>query len=335
MVVGCILAGFSLGYIPGLIACTILIGVCTGFYLVPLFTLLQFRAPKASKGDMVASSNLINVTGAIAASLLFAALVWAAEATEFLPSVPETDAVAIGRLERELVRGRPVYLRVGDFEVGRRPSPGRQRLNVWDHLFGARPGPVPPEIEIDRDVNSGDEVIVSHYRIAAVDHYVVRPTGKPLETHHDARHLPRFLFLGAGVMTLGVLLVLWHRVRDLPARALALVRSAVGPRFVPDGLVRVPGDGPVILLIETTDPAALRAICSAVDRYVEVIEPKSAGEEHLTAARAVLARGDVVGVRTVAPAAAEFAAALNGLHVPVRLSGNHLVFGEGTVRLPE
>jgi MFS family permease len=335
MVIGCVLAGFSLGYIPGLVACTILIGVCTGFYLVPLFTLLQYRAPKASKGDMVASSNLINVTGAIAASLLFAALVGAAKWVEFIPRVAQTDAVAVGPMERDLVRGRPVYLRVGDFEVGRRPSAAGPRLNVLDHLFGPPPPHVPPVIDIDRQVSPGDEVIVSHYRVADVDHYIVRPTGEAIKPRYDARHLPRSPFLGAAARTFGVLLILWARVRDLPVRAVTLVRSAAGGRFVPEGLTRVPGDGPVVLLVETTDSAALRAVRSAVDRYVAVFEPKTVTDTDLAAAREVLERGDVVAVLTAAPAAEAFAAGLDGLKLPVRVSGNHLVFGEGPVRLLE
>ena len=60
-----------LGYVPGLIACIVLIGLFTGFYLVPLYSLLQHRAPKTSKGDWVATSNFLNVTGAIAATVLF------------------------------------------------------------------------------------------------------------------------------------------------------------------------------------------------------------------------------------------------------------------------
>jgi MFS family permease len=336
MVFGCVLAGFSLGYIPGLVACTILIGVCTGFYLVPLFTLLQYRAPKSSKGDMVASSNFINVTGAIAASLLFAALVGVAKVTEFIPRVAETDAVAAGTLQaRDLVRGRPVYIEVSGLAVGRRPTETRQRLNVWEHLFGTKPAQARPEIEIDREVSVGDEVVVSHYRIGDIDHYAVRPAGQPPEPHYDARHLPRFLFLGAGLMTLGVLLILWRRVRDLPVRAVTLIWSAAGPRFVPEGLTRIPGDGPVVLLVESTDPAALAAIRSAVDRYVGVFEPKVVSEAELAAARQVLDRGDVVALLTAAPAADTFITGLDGLKIPVRVAGNHIMFGDGPVRLPE
>jgi acyl-[acyl-carrier-protein]-phospholipid O-acyltransferase/long-chain-fatty-acid--[acyl-carrier-protein] ligase len=55
----------------------ILIGVAAGFYIVPLYTLLQHRAPKDSKGNLVATSNFINVVGgllAIAAFWLLTAL---------------------------------------------------------------------------------------------------------------------------------------------------------------------------------------------------------------------------------------------------------------------
>ena len=50
-------------------------GFFTGFYIVPMFTLLQHRAPKEKKGDMIATSNFINVIGAIMASVLFWSLV--------------------------------------------------------------------------------------------------------------------------------------------------------------------------------------------------------------------------------------------------------------------
>ncbi|MGL4423938.1 MAG: MFS transporter, partial [Gemmataceae bacterium] len=50
--VGMILALFAasifIDTVPVLVACIILIGFCTGFYIVPLFTLLQAKAPKGS-----------------------------------------------------------------------------------------------------------------------------------------------------------------------------------------------------------------------------------------------------------------------------------------------
>jgi MFS family permease len=335
MIFGCVLAGISLGYIPGLIACTVLIGICTGFYLVPLFTLLQYRAPKASKGDMIASSNFINVTGAIVASVMFAALVAAARQFEFLPRVPVTDRVAEGTLaERDYLRGRPVYFRVDELTVGRFHSPEEEKLNVVEHLFGPKPKQAPPVIEIDRSVNVGDAVVVKRYRIGELDHYKIRPADKPAGDEYDTRRLPQFLFFGAGAMTFGVLLILRRRVRDLSDRAVTLVRGLFGRRYVPEGLSVVPGDGPVILIVETTDPVALRAIRSAVDRYVAVFEPKTAGDD-LDAAKSILNRGDVVAVLTAAPAAAEFVGLLEGLMISVRVEENRIEFAIPASASPE
>src|SRR5262249_45934171 len=146
---------------------------------------------------------------------------------------------------------------------------------------GPKPKHVPPVIEIDRSVRVGDEVVVKFYRIGEVDHYEIRPAGTRPDDEFDARALPQFLFFGAGLMTFGVLLVLRRRVRDLTDRAVTLIRGRAGLRFIPEGLADVPGDGPVVLLIETTDPAAVRAIKSAIDRYVVVFEPKTADPDQI------------------------------------------------------
>jgi MFS family permease len=331
MVLGCVLAGLTLGYIPGLIACTVLIGVCTGFYLVPLFTLLQYRAPKASKGDMVASSNFINVTGAIVASVLFSAVVTGSKKAGFLPRIETQDRVAEGTLEKvSLHRGRPVHFRVGALTVGREPKPSepQEAQTVLSRLFESHPAHPRPDIEIDRSVLENDPVVVSYFHLGDVDHYVIRPAAEPENPEYDERPLPRFLFLGAGIMTLGVLFVLCRRVRDLIDRAFTLLRSLAGGRFIPEGLVNVPGDGATVLLIHTNDPAALRAVRAAVDRFAAVFEPKGADPSEWKYADAVLRRGDVVGVLMSAPGAAAFAEALPGLKIPVRVEGKMLVFGE-------
>jgi acyl-[acyl-carrier-protein]-phospholipid O-acyltransferase/long-chain-fatty-acid--[acyl-carrier-protein] ligase len=53
------------------VVCLILVGVAAGFYIVPLYTLLQHRAPKDSKGNLVATSNFINVAGGLLAIGVF------------------------------------------------------------------------------------------------------------------------------------------------------------------------------------------------------------------------------------------------------------------------
>lgn len=51
--------------------CLVMIGGAAGFYIVPLYTLLQHRAPKDKKGNLVAMSNFINVTGGLVAIIFF------------------------------------------------------------------------------------------------------------------------------------------------------------------------------------------------------------------------------------------------------------------------
>lgn len=51
--------------------CLVVIGASAGFYIVPLYTLLQHRAPKDKKGNLVATSNFINVTGGLIAVVVF------------------------------------------------------------------------------------------------------------------------------------------------------------------------------------------------------------------------------------------------------------------------
>jgi acyl-[acyl-carrier-protein]-phospholipid O-acyltransferase/long-chain-fatty-acid--[acyl-carrier-protein] ligase len=45
----------------GMSLCLVGIGAATGLYVVPLYTLMQDRAPKSSKGNMVAISNVVNM----------------------------------------------------------------------------------------------------------------------------------------------------------------------------------------------------------------------------------------------------------------------------------
>lgn len=57
--------------------CLLLVGVAAGLYIVPLYTLLQHRAPKESKGSLVAMSNFLNVSGGLVAIGVFYFLTYA------------------------------------------------------------------------------------------------------------------------------------------------------------------------------------------------------------------------------------------------------------------
>lgn len=269
MIIGCLVAAFSLNYVPGFVCCTILIGICTGFYLVPLFTLLQYRAPKTSKGDIVASSNFINVTGAIAASVLFAALVFLAKSTGFLPEIEVQENTITGPLlDKQFSHGRPVYVKIGNIEIGSKPPVVEESINIIDHLFGDHPIEKKAEIELSRNVKLNDEVTVGFYSLNSVDYYVIRGVDEPIKPHYDAQKLPQFLFAGAGLMTLGVLILLYIRVRDLPRRSRTVLRSLTGVKYQLDGMAKIPGDHPTILVIPETDDHARHTIFSAADRHV-------------------------------------------------------------------
>ena len=54
-----------------MVVCLVLIGIAASLYIVPLYTLLQHRAPKDSKGNLVATSNFVNVAGGLIAVAVF------------------------------------------------------------------------------------------------------------------------------------------------------------------------------------------------------------------------------------------------------------------------
>jgi MFS family permease len=231
MIAACLAAGYLIDFVPGLVACIALIGFFTGFYIVPLFTLLQHEAPKTCKGEMIATSNFVNVTGAILASLLFFGVVYTGQRSGLTPEVADRPTVATGELSKvELFRGRPVY-----FEVvaggGREPPetlkfgssvPEQDRAltlrGLFRRVFGLRRRQDPGAdtiIDVDSRVSTGSRVVVTRYDLSGVTHYDIRPAGSPLDPDYDQRMLPRYLFVGAAGMTLVTLLVLWRPIRRL------------------------------------------------------------------------------------------------------------------------
>jgi MFS family permease len=61
-----------LQHAPGMFVLSLFgIGFGAGFYLVPQYTLLQHRAPKESKGNVVSASNFLNVVGGIISVAVF------------------------------------------------------------------------------------------------------------------------------------------------------------------------------------------------------------------------------------------------------------------------
>src|SRR5262249_34649309 len=148
------------------------IGFFTGFYIVPMFTLLQHRAPKASKGDLLATSNFVNVIGAISASVLFKGLVLLAGWVGITQSV-QPQVVARGTLTKLDNISRP-----SSFEVRRADgtvfgSVSRQRVphndpRPVDRVIIETEGTLQPAT----DEQAGTDVLVGTYTFMREGHRV-------------------------------------------------------------------------------------------------------------------------------------------------------------------
>jgi hypothetical protein len=98
--------------------------VAAGLYIVPLYTLLQQRAPKSSKGNIIAASNFLNVVGGIFAVFMFYTATFALEGV-FGPILGPHDVVAdptllpeyIAELQRQVGVPRSLFTAVGVFTV--------------------------------------------------------------------------------------------------------------------------------------------------------------------------------------------------------------------------
>ena len=291
MIFALLISAMAIEHTAVLVVALIIIGFFSGFYMVPLYTLLQQRAPKKSKGELVATSNFINVTGAIAASLLFNVLVQLSRFTGMTPEIPITDQVAVGVLEKvkwdhhgKLTK---VTIKKEDGSLVKFQARSVQDLQDIDPLHGLIEdlGLVfklePAEQLVDFDDNffdvlsgtpqQGDEVIVSSYMIRNVQHYLIRMADQPLRKVYDNEILPRYLFLGAGLMTLGILLLLWRKLPDFFVRSLFWFKSIGRYRIKAVGLQNLPMEGPVILAANCEDLYGCLQLVSATDRSTKVI----------------------------------------------------------------
>jgi len=198
-----------------LVGCTIAIGFCTGFYIVPLFTLLQVKAPKTGKGEMIATSNFINVVGAITASVLFLAVVTLAQKTGLTPEMTQRESLGTGPLiELTSHRGRVVYFAV-DTPTGRITSGGKpteadlQALtagDVFENIFGDNKHE--DIIEVANGLALGAPVSVTRFALRGLQHYELVEAGKPPTPDYDNQPLPAYLFFGAAGMTLLIAVLL-------------------------------------------------------------------------------------------------------------------------------
>jgi hypothetical protein len=264
----------------GLVVCIILVGFCTGFYLVPMYTLLQHRAPKTSKGDAVATSNFINVTGAILASAVSAAVVLLAHQTGVTPAIAQTDGVARGVLARAAYdrHGRLEYVEVrddaGDVRKFGAPPKGEEDegTDPADNPLSAGT-PQTRVLKVESGVEENKPVVVSRYEVRGVKYYELRLDGTPLSPEYDEEPLPRYLFLGAAAVSLLILLVLYQQMPDLLSRAFWVLRSLRQTRLHVVGTYHLPTDGPVVLATNCRTEADRRNVIAATDRLVQFVAP--------------------------------------------------------------
>jgi MFS family permease len=263
-------AALAIDHVTGLVTAIIALGFFTGFYLVPLFTLLQHRAPKTSKGDVVATSNFVNVTGAILASVLFFLLTFAFQRLGLAQRIDPQDRYAAGTLKDiQFKDGRPTELTVVPEDGDKVTIPPKGQKGSVIEITGDIPTKPDPEQPV--------EVLVSHYH-KHVDHYLVRLEGTPLEPVYDNSHLPQYLLAGAGVMALLTLGLLVYQMPDLLARALWVLRKRGEIRLHVVGTDNVPVNGPVVMATNCRDETSRRDVVSATERPVRFVQTKLTDE---------------------------------------------------------
>jgi MFS family permease len=273
MIFSLVLVAFTLDNETALVGCLVSIGFFTGFYIVPMFTLLQHRAPKASKGDLLATSNFVNVVGAISASGLFKGLVMMAGWVGITQSVQPVVAA------RGVLTKLDSFSRPTSFEVLR--DDGRTYEKSSKQEPNHR-GPVDRRIiEADGDLQAatedqeGTEVIVGRYTLMRqghpVEYYKIQPADDPLEPVHNKEPLTRALFLGAALMTFGILILLCRLLPDFFVRSLLWLRAQGRSRLKVIGLQNLPIEGPVLLVTNCDRFKDCMQVVTAMDRFTRFI----------------------------------------------------------------
>lgn len=279
MILAALAATLSIHWLPGLVLGIVTIGFFTGFYLVPLYTLLQHRAPKKSKGDAVAISNFINVTGAILASFLFFGLVSAFQKLGYARMISFEPG-------RESVLNEIKYAegRVVDYELEGLPKQAVNRKSTVIWASEALPQAVVPGEEPVR-------VIEQRVLYGGKLHIYLRPANEDVRPIYDNSGLPAFLFAGAALITLMILLILVAIMPDLPSRAVWAFKQLRSPRVRAVGMHHVPLKGPALLATNCASPSDASQLRSATDRLITFVGPfdhgKVPNDAVATASRAV------------------------------------------------
>jgi hypothetical protein len=150
---------------------------------------------------------------------------------------------------------------------------------------------------INRKAEVGKEVVVRSYGDKRVTYRRFQPVGQEPRLVYNKSHLPSLLFLSAGAMTLFTLAILWYYLPDLFRRTLIWWRTRFRYSLETAGMLRLPSNGPALLVSDAPDGAARDHVLSAADRVIHFL-PAGGDDAEATVrlGRTLLARGEVVGV---------------------------------------
>ena len=296
----CVLLHSSIGDIT-LIISLMAIGFFSGFYVLPMYTMLQFRAPKGGKGSTIAASNFLNVTGAIVASFLFWALQNGMHAAGLAPEVPtkevpgakgflyrleppgsiEIDGFELTNIDFNDDEGVPftrqvllpnIIFSVGD-TIGMKFDPLPDNF-MKEHHAG---NPLEAIIQRAKNVAYGDEVQVSTYKIKSKStgkdqvYYYLRLADAPMPKIYDNQNLPAYLFLGGTILSF---IVLWLLVKSLPDlfRRTRIWLSTLGRyTVVIENSKYLPDTGPVVMVTNGRTRQQFHDIHACCDRQVLIL----------------------------------------------------------------
>jgi len=225
----------------------------------------------------MASSNFVNVVGAIGASLLFKGLVVAAGWVGIITLIPQEER-AHGRLVKlEYEEGRPaeVVVETADGKTFRRTT---RQLPVEGEQLVDR-----TILEVEQSPAPESEVVVTRYEIPRggyrVAYYRIQPASAAIEPVFNKERLPTYLFLSAALMTLGILILLCRQLPDFFVRALLWLRSHGRYHLKVIGVNNLPSEGPVILATNCDRFDDCMQVLAATDRYARFILVENPADE--------------------------------------------------------
>lgn len=303
----CVLMHSTIGDVT-LIISLMAIGFFSGFYVLPMYTMLQFRAPKGGKGATIAASNFLNVTGAIVASFLFWALQNGMHAAGLAPEVPTKDIGVDGWVFAHYPPGsiEVTAFELTNFDFFDDEGVTFQREDLLDpkaektiHFSvredeGQKDGPLPNDfdhqqmegkplkaiIHRSKNVSWGDHVQVATYTIKSKStgkdqlYYHLRLYGSPMPKIYDNQNLPAYLFLGGMILSL---IVLWLIVKTLPDlfERTRIWLSSLGRYSVAiENSKYLPDTGPVVIVTNGSHSQQLGDIHACCDRQVLTLTGK-------------------------------------------------------------